>query len=173
MRLKEVRDESGTDIKADYAIEYYLTNNYLEFLPDGTIQGQSDLKEFASDNDDKSSVVCNLDTYLGDGPSATTTGGLRILNSSSIYVPSSAWKIGNTGTAKNVSQLLVNEIIRGQLTPKLRMVDMPFQNLSVDNPYLPHKVIEYSSGYYVFERGSFDLKTEIWQGDYFKIELDA
>ena len=173
MRLKEVRDESGTDIKADYAIEYYLTNNYLEFLPDGTIQGQSDLKEFASDNDDKSSVVCNLDTYLGDGPSATTTGGLRILNASSIYVPSSAWKVGNTGTAKNVSQLLVNEIIRGQLTPKLRMVDMPFQNLSVDNPYLPHKVIEYSSGYYVFERGSLDLKTEIWQGDYFKIELDA
>ena len=53
------------------------------------------------------------------------------------------------------------------------MVDMPFQNLSVDNTYLPHKVIEYSSGYYVFERGSLDLKTEIWQGDYFKIELDA
>jgi len=53
------------------------------------------------------------------------------------------------------------------------MVDMPFQNLIVDKPYLPHKVIEYSSGYYVFERGSFDLKTEIWQGDYFKIELDA
>jgi hypothetical protein len=46
-------------------------------------------------------------------------------------------------------------------------------DLSVDNPYLPHKVIEYSSGYYVFERGSLDLKTEIWQGDYFKIELDA
>ena len=67
----------------------------------------------------------------------------------------------------------MNEVIRGQLTPKLRMVDMPFQNLTVDNPYLPHKVIEYSSGYYVFERGSFDLKTEIWQGDYFKIELDA
>lgn len=173
MRLKEVRDESGTDIKANYTIEYYLTNNYLEFLPDGTIQGQSDLKEFASDNDDKSSVVCNLDTYLGDGPSATTTGGLRILNASSVYEPSDAWKIGNTGTAKNISQLLVNEIIRGQLTPKLRMVDMPFQNLSVDNPYLPHKVIEYSSGYYVFERGSLDLKTEIWQGDYFKIELDA
>ncbi len=32
MRLKEVRDESGTDIKADYAIEYYLTNNYFLFV---------------------------------------------------------------------------------------------------------------------------------------------
>jgi len=173
MRLKEVRDESGTDIKADYTIEYYLTNNYLEFMPDGTIQGQSDIIEFASDNDDKSSVVSNIDVYLGDGPSSTTTGALRILNSSDIYEPSNAWKIGNIGTGKNISQLLVNEVIRGQLTPKLRMVDMPFQNLTVDNPYLPHKVIEYSSGYYVFERGSFDLKTEIWQGDYFKIELDA
>lgn len=172
-RLKEVRDESGTDIKADYTIEYYLTNNYLEFMPDGTIQGQSDLKEFGSDNNDKSSVVCNIDTFLGDGPSATTTGALRIINNADAFVPSVSWKIGNIGTAKNISQLLVNEIIRGQLTPKLRMVDMPFQNLILSKPYLPHKVIEYSGDYYVFERGTLDLKTDIWQGDFFKIELDA
>lgn len=69
-----------------------------------------------------------------------------------------------------MTQLLVNEVIKGQLRPTLRMVDMPFQNLSVDNPYLPHKVIEYSSGYYVFERGTYDLKSDIWNGDFFKID---
>mgnify|MGYP003347764474 FL=1 len=92
---------------------------------------------------------------------------------SGVFENSSSWDVSSGQGFNNVTQLLVNEVIRGQLTPKLRMVDMPFQNLTVDNPYLPHKVIEYSSGYYVFERGSFDLKTEIWQGDYFKIELDA
>ena len=53
------------------------------------------------------------------------------------------------------------------------MIDMPFQNLSIDNVYLPHKVIEYSSGYYVFERGLYDLNTDIWRGDYFKIDDHA
>ena len=173
MRLKEVRDEFGTDIRADYNIEFYLTNNYLEFMPDGTIQGQSDLLEFASDNDDKSSLISNIDVYLGDGPSATTTGALRILNTSGIYEPSDGWKVGNSGTAKNISQLLVNEVIRGQLTPKKRMIDMPFQNLVVNKPYLPHKIIVYENNYYVFERGDLDLLTEITRGDFFKIELDA
>jgi hypothetical protein len=170
MRLKEVRDESGTDIKADYTIEYYLTNNYLEFIPDGTLQGQADIKEFGNDNDDKSSVSYDNDTYIGDGPSATTTGALRVLNSSGQYIISDGWKFGNNGTAKPISQLLINEVIKGQLTPRLRMVDMPFQNLSLDQPYLPHLAIEYSSGYYVFERGSYNLNTDIWNGDFYKIE---
>ena len=172
MRLKEMRNEAGTNIISNFSVSYLLSNNYLEFLPTGAVSGQSDILEYGSDNDDKSSTVFSLDTYIGDGPSKTTDGGLKVLESGT-YENSSSWDVGNGSGFNNVTQLLVNEVIRGQLTPKLRMVDMPFQNLSVDNPYLPHKVIEYSSGYYVFERGSLDLKTEIWQGDYFKIELDA
>jgi hypothetical protein len=172
MRLKEMRNEAGTNIISSFAVSYLLSNNYLEFLPSGSTTGQSDILEYGSDNDDKSSTIFNLDTYIGDGPSKTTDGGLKVLESGT-YENSSSWDVSSGQGFNNVTQLLVNEVIRGQLTPKLRMVDMPFQNLSVDNPYLPHKVIEYSSGYYVFERGSFDLQTEIWQGDYFKIELDA
>jgi len=172
MRLKQMRNEAGSSIISNFTVSYLLSNNYLEFLPTGAVSGQSDILEYGSDNDDKSSTVFSLDTYLGDGPSKTTDGGLKVLESGT-YENSNSWDVGNGSGFNNVTQLLVNEVIRGQLTPKLRMVDMPFQNLSVDNPYLPHKVIEYSSGYYVFERGSLDLKTEIWQGDYFKIELDA
>jgi hypothetical protein len=172
MRLKEMRNEAGSSIISNFNVSYLLSNNYLEFLPTGAVSGQSDILEYGSDNDDKSSTVFSLDTYLGDGPSKTTDGGLKVLESGT-YENSSSWDVSSGSGFNNVTQLLVNEVIRGQLTPKLRMVDMPFQNLSVDNPYLPHKVIEYSSGYYVFERGSLDLKTEIWQGDYFKIELDA
>lgn len=172
MRLKSMRNEAGTSIISNFTISYLLSSNYLEFLPTGAVSGQSDILEYGSDNDDKSSTVFSLDTYLGDGPSKTTDGGLKVLESGT-YENSSSWDVSSGQGFNNVTQLLVNEVIRGQLTPKLRMVDMPFQNLSVDNPYLPHKVIEYSSGYYVFERGSLDLKTEIWQGDYFKIELDA
>jgi hypothetical protein len=172
MRLKEMRNEAGTNIIENFSVSYLLSNNYLEFLPSGATTRQSDILEYGSDNDDKSSTVFSLDSFIGDGPSKTTDGGLKVLESGT-YQNSSSWDVGNGSGFNNVTQLLVNEVIRGQLTPKLRMVDMPFQNLIVDKPYLPHKVIKYSSGYYVFERGSFDLKTEIWQGDYFKIELDA
>jgi hypothetical protein len=173
MRLKEVRDEFGTDIRADYNIEFYLTHNYLEFMPNGTIQGQSDLLEFGSDNNDKSSAVSIFDVYLGDGPSATTTGALRVLKDDGVYEVSDQWRVSNSGSYKNISQLLVNEIIRGQLTPKKRMIDMPFQNLSINKPYLPHKIIIHNNNYYIFERGDLDLLTEITTGDFFKLELDA
>ena len=173
MRLKEVRDEFGTDIRADYNIEFYLTHNYLEFMPNGTIQGQSDLLEFGSDNNDKSSAVSIFDVYLGDGPSATTTGALRVLKDDGVYEVSDQWRVSNSGSYKNISQLLVNEIIRGQLTPKKRMIDMPFQNLSINKPYLPHKIIIHDNNYYIFERGDLDLLTEITTGDFFKLELDA
>jgi hypothetical protein len=108
----------------------YLSSNYLEFLPTGAVSGQSDILEYGSDNDDKSSTVFSLDTYIGDGPSKTTDGGLKVLESGT-YENSSSWDVSSGSGFNNVTQLLVNEVIRGQLTPKLRMVDMPFQNLSV------------------------------------------
>jgi hypothetical protein len=173
MRFKEMRNEAGTNIISSFAFQYLISNNYLEFIPSGSIAGQNDILEFGSDNDDKSSTIFSLDTFIGDGPSKTTDGGLKVLEAGA-FVNSSSWVVGDTPLGfNNVTQLLVNEIIRGQLTPKLRMVDMPFQNLVLSKPYLPHKVIEYSGDYYVFERGTLDLKTDIWQGDFFKIELDA
>jgi hypothetical protein len=130
MRLKEMRNEAGTNIISNFAVSYLLSNNYLEFLPTGAVSGQSDILEYGSDNDDKSSTVFSLDTYMGDGPSKTTDGGLKVLESGT-YENSSSWDVSSGSGFNNVTQLLVNEVIRGQLTPKLRMVDMPFQNLSV------------------------------------------
>jgi hypothetical protein len=64
MRLKEMRNEAGTNIISSFAVSYLLSNNYLEFLPSGSTTGQSDILEYGSDNDDKSSTIFNLDTYL-------------------------------------------------------------------------------------------------------------
>jgi hypothetical protein len=173
MRLKEMRNEAGTNIISNYALSYTINNNYLEFLPDGTIGGQADIKEYGSDNDEKSSVVFDLDTYLGDGISATTNGALKVKEDAGTFKLSNTWDVSSGQGFNKVTQLLVNEVIKGQLRPLPRMIDMPFQNLSIDDVYLPHKVIEYSSGYYVFERGLYDLNTDIWRGDYFKIDEHA
>ena len=173
MRLKEMRNEAGTNIISNYALSYTIMNNYLEFLPDGTIGGQADIQEYGSDNDEKSSVIFDLDTYLGDGISATTNGALKVKEDAGTFKLSNTWDVANGQGFNKVTQLLVNEVIKGQLRPLPRMIDMPFQNLSIDNVYLPHKVIEYSGGYYIFERGLFDLNTDIWRGDFFKIDDHA
>jgi len=173
MRLKEMRNEAGTNIISNYALSYTIMNNYLEFLPDGTIGGQADIQEYGSDNDEKSSVIFDLDTYLGDGISATTNGALKVKEDAGTFKLSNTWDVANGQGFNKVTQLLVNEVIKGQLRPLPRMIDMPFQNLSIDNVYLPHKVIEYSGGYYIFERGLFDLNTDIWKGDFFKIDDHA
>lgn len=170
MRLKEITNEAGATITNNYAISYTINNNYLEFLPSGSIGGQADIEEYGSDNDDKSSVIFDLDTFLGDGISANTNGALKVLEDAGTFKLSNTWDVSSGQGFNSVTQLLVNEVIKGQLRPVSRMVDMPFQNLSVNNPYLPHKVIEYSSGYYVFERGSFDMKTDTFNGDFFKID---
>jgi hypothetical protein len=173
MSLKELRNESGTNIINDYALSYTIMNNYLEFLPDGTISGAADIKEYGSDNDDKSSVTFDLDTYLGDGPTLNTNGALKVLEDAGTFKASNTWDVSSGQGFNAATQLLVNEVIRGQLRPVSRMIDMPFQNLSLNDPYLPHLCIDYSSGYYVFERGTMDLNTDIIVGDYFKIEQHA
>ncbi len=67
--------------KSNFTISYLLSSNYLEFLPTGAVSGQSDILEYGSDNDDKSSTIFSLDTYIGDGQSKTTDGGLKVLES--------------------------------------------------------------------------------------------
>jgi hypothetical protein len=94
MRLKEMRNEAGTSIISNFTISYLLSSNYLEFLPTGAVSGQSDILEYGSDNDDKSSTVFSLDTYLGDGPSKTTDGGLKVLESGT-YENSSSWDVSS------------------------------------------------------------------------------
>ncbi len=56
-----------------------------------------------------------------------------------------------------MTQLLVNEVIRGQLTPKLRMVDMPFQNVSVDNPIFWYIVFDESIEMILGEPTEFEV----------------
>ncbi len=85
MRLKSMRNEAGTSIISNFTISYLLSSNYLEFLPTGAVSGQSDILEYGSDNDDKSSTVFSLDTYIGDGPSKTPLANSLANADNSIY----------------------------------------------------------------------------------------
>lgn len=159
----------------DVDVSWELFNNYLEVLEDGTFDDQSDIFRFSATNDASASKTVQLSTVLGDGPNTVTPGHIEIYNdTTTTWVNSDAWRVGNSGTAKAFSQLLINEIIKGQLTPVKRLTGFSYQNLNPPyKPLQPHNVIYWDSGNYVCQNMSWDLKRDIFSGDWFKLQSAA
>jgi hypothetical protein len=156
-------------------------DNYLEFLPNGNIQNQNDIYEYASDNNVFSSLRARIETKIGDGPVTSSPGAIFVKNNDGNFVLASpiGWTIADIGTGKNISQILVNEVIKGQLKPVRRMINVGFQNKNLNNPFLPHFVIDFTSviaqdndNFWVFERGTYECMTDIITGDWFVIKND-
>lgn len=180
--LKTIRNAGGTNITNQLlAYSYSFADNYLEFLPNGNIQNQNDIIEYASDNNVFSSLRARIETKIGDGPVTSSPGAIFVKDNNGNFVLASpiGWTIGNIGTGKNISQVLVNEVIKGQLKPVRRMINLGFQNKNINNPFLPHLVIDFTSviaqdndNFWVFERGTFECMTDIITGDWFVIKND-
>lgn len=166
-------DEIGFVVGDPYLIlGYQLTNNYLELLGDGTFENQADIYRYKATNNASASKRVELVTSIGDGPNLASPGHIEVLDDADEWVISDAWRIGNAGDYKAHSQLLANETVRGQLLPVRKFAQMPFQNLDGPaNPYRPHLAIDYDSAYWVFLSGRFNVATEIWQGDWFRLAL--
>ena len=151
----------------------------MEFLPNGNIQNQNDIYEYASDNNVFSSLRARIETKIGDGPVTSSPGAIFVKNNDGNFVLASpiGWTIADIGTGKNISQILVNEVIKGQLKPVRRMINIGFQNKNLNNPWLPHLVIDFTSviaqdndNFWVFERGTYECMTDIITGDWFVIK---
>jgi hypothetical protein len=165
-------DEIGFVVGDPYLIlGYQLTNNYLELLGDGTFENQADIYRYKSTNDATASKRVELVTSIGDGPNLASPGHIEVKDDTDEWVISDAWRVGNLGDYKAFSQLLANETIRGQLLPVKKLSGMPFQNLdSPSNPLRPHLAIDYDSAKWLFLAGRYNVQTEIWQGDWFKVQ---
>ena len=168
-------------INREYSVCSGERDNYLEFLPNGNIQNQNDIYEYASDNNVFSSLRARIETKIGDGPVTSSPGAIFVKNNDGNFVLASpiGWTISNVGTGKNISQILVNEVIKGQLKPVRRMINISFQNKNLNNPWLPHLVIDFTSviaqdndNFWVFERGTYECMTDIITGDWFVIKND-
>ena len=163
-------DGSAVD-SGDLDLSWELVDNYLEYLGAGTFESQSDIYRFKSTNDAAASKKDELVTVIGDGPNLNSPGHIEVYNDASAWVLSDAWRVGNSGTYKAHSQLLVNEIIKGQLTPVKKFSGMTFQNLgSPTLPLFPHLAISYESAYWLFLSGTFNVKNEFFSGDWFKLQ---
>jgi hypothetical protein len=68
--------------------------------------------------------------------------------------------------------LLCNEIIKGQVTVAKRLTGFQYDNQNA--PYLPlqpHIAVYYDSANWVCQNANWDLKTEIFGGDWFKLQV--
>lgn len=169
--LTRVQTANNTDLLTSYLKFYELGNLFMEHLAAGNLNGQNDVVVFGSFNNDTSSISVKKRVFIGDGPSLGSPGAIRVKNDSNSWqiTDGTGWRVGNTGDGKNISQLLVNEIIKGQLFPVKKMVNMSFQMLDIDEPWYPHKAIETDGLTYVMESANLDLLTDIVSGTFVQI----
>lgn len=169
--LTRVQTANNTDLLTSYLKFYELGNLFMEHLAAGNLNGQNDVVVFGSFNNDTSSISVKKRVFIGDGPSLGSPGAIRVKNDSNSWqiTDGTGWRVGNTGDGKNISQLLVNEIIKGQLFPVKKMVNMSFQILDIDEPWYPHKAIETDGLVYIMESANLDLLTDIVSGTFVQI----
>jgi hypothetical protein len=173
--LYKAYDLAGTEITIDpatgpIAAVYELFNQYLEAVGDGFFDDQSDILRYRSQNNGFATKEVKLVTSIGNGPNTITPGHLEVYDGAA-WVNAGGWRVGNAGTYKVFSQLLCNEIIKGQITVAKRLTGFQYDNQNA--PYLPlqpHIAVYYDSSNWVCQNATWDLKTEIFGGDWFKLQ---
>lgn len=162
----------GSELNAfDYDIDYNFGSVYFEYIFDGTFSSRNDINRYASTNDAEASKILELSTTVGDGPNTVSPGHIEVLEDDNVtWVASDGWLVGGTGTTKQHSQLLCNEIIRGQLSPAKR-IDTEFQMRDpFDQPLLPHTPIYYDSSFWVMQRGRLNMRKDSVTGVWYRLQ---
>ena len=158
-----------------YTLTYEASNTFLQYIHTGFFNDQNDIIRFEANNDTAAYKTKTTETIIGDGPNLNSPGHLEVRNDSNDWVLSEiGWKVGNTGTAKNISQLLANEQIKGQLLPVRKFAQTTFVMNAPKTAFLqPHYAINYDGAYWVFHGGVYDLYRDMVTGTWWKIKVDS
>jgi hypothetical protein len=169
--ISRIQTATGTDLLTSYLKFYELGNLFMEHLAAGNLGGQNDVIVYGSFNNDTSSISVKKRVFIGDGPSLGSPGAIRVKNDSNTWqiTDGTGWRVNNIGDGKNINQLLVNEIIKGQLFPVRKMLSMSFQILDNNNPWFPHVAIENNGVKFIMETATLELKSDIVQGTFIEI----
>lgn len=168
INIEGVYDQYGTLINPlNYTLTWLFGNPYLEMWYGGNVEDQSAIRRFqaTNNNTNDNTEVIEIETVLGDGPNGSVLGALEVFTGSE-YVSSAAWQVGGAGTAKQIGQLLANEVIKGQTNPVLKMQSATFYGTNIEY----HKALTYFSNKYLPITVTFDLGQDTWSGLYFLFE---
>ena len=157
-----------------YTVTYQVANTFMQYIHTGFFTDQNDIIRFQADNDNKAYKTYEVTTIIGDGPNLNSPGHLEVKNDSDEWViAENGWKVGNVGDAKNISQLLCNEVIKGQLKPVRKFMETTFVMTNPDTRFLqPHYAINYNGNYWVFHGGRYNLADDSVTGVWYQIKED-
>jgi hypothetical protein len=169
-----LQGESPPVLEDYYTLTYEASNTFLQYIHTGFFTDQNDIIRFESKNDNIAYKTSLTQTIIGDGPNLNSPGHLEVRDDTNQWVLSEiGWKVNNIGTAKNISQLLANEQIKGQLKPVRKFMQTSFVMTNPATKFLqPHYAIEYNSKYYIFHGGTYDLNRDTVNGIWFEVKED-
>jgi hypothetical protein len=105
------------------------------------------------------------DTLIGDASSFIDIG--RIMTSDgSTWANSSSWNIKDGSQASLITQLMVNEVLKGQQTPCARVT-----HSIISKVYSAQRVFVFTDGLYQLLSATFTANNDTWQGEWFKMNL--
>lgn len=152
----------------EYTDTYTLSNNYVEVLINGTLDRQYDKTLHTVNNSTTgNSAKIEFETLTGIGPTNNVHGAIE---GSSLWPTNWAYATGFLkpgGSAKDMNDFLVEELINPQLAPVKKMVGR------IHGPYEAHYKLKRNGENYIFLGGEFDVKTDEWDGTWAVIDVPA
>jgi hypothetical protein len=107
------------------------------------------------------------DARIGIGPNySSNTAIFTGPNIGSISASTTGWSVDKTGPTYDINELLCIEIFSGQSIPN------PKYQGQIMTSAPAHYRLRYNSEYYIFNGVSFDLVDDVYDGEWFKIQVN-
>lgn len=170
--LDDVRYWSGTIPNTLHYTDYWsFFNTQVEVLVGGTIEDNYQTKKYSIQNPTTTnSEKLEVNVLFGTGPTAGALGAVEVWDGLA-WALGEQWRMGQSGTYRDLGQLLGEEIMGAQKTPVKRFL------ATLQGQYEAHHRYKHitltGDEYYIFLGGSFDLRTHDWQGEWFLISRDT
>jgi hypothetical protein len=107
------------------------------------------------------------DARIGIGPNYSSNSAIFTGPNLASALLSSSWSVDKTGTTYDINELLCIEIFAGQSVPSPRYQGQIMTSAPA------HYRLRYNSEYYIFNGISFDLVDDVYDGEWFKIQVNS
>lgn len=149
---------------ADYGADEALINAYLEILTTGKFEDQANVTRYEAVNQQSgNSKEFTVETLIGQGPTANAFSHIQVQDAVNQWVVPTGFRKADTGTYYAFSQLLANEIMSGQVTPKERLSG------HLIGTFMPHELLIDGSRTRIFNGGRFVGYYDRWEGEWYEL----
>jgi len=107
------------------------------------------------------------DARIGIGPNYASNSAIFTGPNLASALLSSSWSVDKTGTTYDINELLCIEVFAGQSIPSPRYQGQIMTSADA------HFRLFYNGEYYIFNGVSFDLVDDIYDGEWFKIQVSS